>query len=234
MTSVDKRQATEADRGLLHSNSTRAHRRLRRRLIVFGIAIVGLLVIALLATRTFGADDPASSQFLGLEVAPPRTLPALTLQHTDNSEWSSESGRGRLSLYFFGYTHCPDICPLTLSRARQVREQLGEQADEVDVYFITVDPERDTPERLRLYVSQFHPSFMGLTGGPEQIDAAKLAFGVVAEKHMSSSASGYSVDHTATSFLVNRENQIVLLYPHDVASSAVVSDIQGLLDADDV
>ena len=234
MMSLDKRQAMEADRGLLQPNSARAHGRLRRPLIAGAVAIVAVLLIALVAMWFFGAEDPEPAQFRGVPVTPPREVPALTLQRTDDSVWSSEDGRDRLSLYFFGYTNCPDICPLTLSRARKVHQQLGSHAAELDVYFITVDPERDTPERLGLYVSQFHPSFVGLTGGTEQIEAAKLAFGVVAEKHMSSSASGYSVDHTATSFLVNRDNQIVLLYPHDVASSAVVSDIQGLLDADDV
>ncbi|MEZ4570695.1 MAG: SCO family protein [Thermomicrobiales bacterium] len=164
---------------------------------------------------------------------PPKTLPDLTLQHTDGLAWTSSDMHGRLSLFFFGYTNCPDVCPLTLSRARQIYDALGADAEAVDVYFTTVDPERDTPERLGRYVEQFNPAFLSLTGSTEQLEAAKNAFGVVAVRQETGSSSGYSVDHTATSYLIDGTGSIRAVFPHDAATEDVLHDIRVLLDETD-
>lgn len=197
--------------------------------IVVLIGFVVLVVVATLAPRAIESDSGAAPAFSGMELTPPRELPALSLDRTDGTAWSSAESEDRISLFFFGYTNCPDVCPLTLSRANQIHQQLGEDAGSIDVYFITVDPERDTPDRLGLYVSQFNPAFTGLTGTPEQLQAAISAFGVVAVKQESLSGAGYSVDHTAGSYLVDDAGRIRLIYPHDAPAADIVRDIQSLL-----
>lgn len=200
-----------------------------RLILAVVLAFAVLTGTAAIAPRVANLDDNAAHAFSGNEVTPPRQLPPLSLERVDGTAWTSAETRGRISLFFFGYTNCPDICPLTLSRARAVHEQLGEDAGEIDVYFVTVDPERDTPERLGLYVSQFNPEFIGLTGTDEQIEAAKAAFGVIAIQQPMSSSAGYSVDHTASSFVVDQDGAIRLIYPHDAPSVDVVSDLRTLL-----
>ncbi len=197
------------------------------------IAIVlgfGLLVAtAVLATRLTDSQSESDQTFAGMSMSPPPTLPALTLQRSDGAKWTTEETSGRFSMFFFGYTNCPDVCPLTLSRAKQIHNQLGVEAAKIDFYFVTVDPERDTPERLGNYVSQFNPSFTGLTGTPGQLETAQAAFGVVAEKQAGGSGAGYSVDHTATSYLVDDQGRIVLLYAHDAPAEDAIGDIRALL-----
>ena len=197
-------------------------------LLGFGV-LVGAAAIASRVTIT-GPD--AGSALSGAEVTPPRALPALALVRADGSAWSSADTEGRLALYFFGYTHCPDVCPLTLSRANQIQTQLGADAAQVDVYFVTVEPARDTPERLGRYVSQFSPDFTALTGTTAQLAAAQTAFGVIAVQQPNSSGSGYTVDHTASSYLVDSDGRIRLIYPHDGPSDDVVGDIRTLLSAE--
>jgi len=198
-----------------------------RALLIFAVSFALLIALAALSAR-FVERDAGPARFSGLVVEPPRELPALQLQRTDGGVWNSAETDGRVALFFFGYTNCPDVCPLTLSRARQALSQLGDDAARVDVYFITVDPERDTPERLGLYVSQFHPAITGLTGTPEQLATAMSAFGVVAQQVPTGSGAGYAVDHTATSFLVD-DGAIRLLYAYDTPAGDIASDLRAIL-----
>ena len=206
----------------------------RRRRLLVGI-VVGLVVlvfVAALASQVVSLSPDEPAVLKGAELSQPRELPDLTLMRADGSPWSSDETAGRLSLFFFGYTSCPDVCPLTLSRARQVQDRLGADSRELDVYFVTVDPERDAPDRLGMYVSQFSPEFGALTGTPAQLEAVQEAFGVVAVRQSSASQAGYSVDHTASSFLVDSDGRIRIIYPHDSPSDDVVADVQALLARD--
>jgi protein SCO1 len=110
-----------------------------------------------------------SSQFAGQALVPPPPAMDFTLKAADGSEFRLSRYRGKIVLLSFGYTFCPDVCPTTLVELSQVRTRLGEAAKRVQVAFITLDPERDTPERLRAYTSAFDPTFIGLTGSEEQL-----------------------------------------------------------------
>jgi len=112
------------------------------------------LVVALWACAP-ARPQPAAAQLNGAALEPPVALPALTFARSDGSQFNSFSTRGRISLFFFGYTHCADVCPLTLAQLARMRQTLGSAADQVDMYFVTVDAARDTAERMRSYLANF-------------------------------------------------------------------------------
>ncbi|MER3451922.1 MAG: SCO family protein [Thermus sp.] len=142
-----------------------------------------------------------------------------------------EDFKDRLVLIFFGYTHCPDVCPTTLLKIRKVFLALSEgERSRVQVIFVSVDPERDTPELADRYAKQFHPSFLGLSGSPEAIRQAAQAFGVYYRKSQVVSPTEHLVDHTATTFVV-KEGKLALLFSPDKIEETerVVADLRALL-----
>ena len=116
--------------------------------------------------------------------------------------------KGRPFLVFFGYTHCPDVCPTTLFDVSEVMQALGKDADRTGALFITVDPERDTPAVLKDYLSSFNPHLQGATGDPAAIDAAEKAYRVYAKK-VPTGNGDYSMDHTALVYLMDKQGRFV-------------------------
>jgi protein SCO1/2 len=136
--------------------------------------------------------------------------------------------RGKVVVMFFGYTHCPQICPTTLADLAQVMGILGKDADKVQVLFVTLDPERDTRELLAEYPPAFYPTFKGLSGDSMATAQAAQAFGVVYEKHPNTSGS-YDLDHSAGTYLISPGGKPVLLAPYGQRAELLVQDIQLLL-----
>ncbi len=135
--------------------------------------------------------------------------------------------RGKVVVLFFGYTHCPEVCPTTLADLAQMMRLLGPDAEKVQVLFVTLDPERDTPEVLAKYVPSFYPSFLGLYGdAPATAQAAKV-FAVTYEKH--AEKNGYTLDHSDGTYLIGKNGKTVLLSPYDQHTELLVQDIQLLL-----
>lgn len=134
---------------------------------------------------------------------------------------------GKVVVLFFGYTHCPDVCPTTLADLAQVMRSLGKDADKVQVLFVTLDPERDKPEMLAKYVSMFNPSFLALYGDAQATAQAAKAFNVTYQKQPTS--SGYSLDHTDGSFVIDTKGRVRLLAPYAQRSAWMVEDIRLLL-----
>jgi protein SCO1/2 len=145
--------------------------------------------------------------------------------------YSISEQRGKVLLLFFGYTNCPDVCPTTLATWRSVHEELGNDADNVRFAFVTVDPERDSQERLGRHVNAFNPDFIGLRGTTEELEAVYDFFDVYYEKDTSSgSALGYLVSHTATTFVVDPEGQWQLRETYGTPVEDIVHDIRILLE----
>jgi protein SCO1 len=130
---------------------------------------------------------------------------------------------------YYGYTFCPDVCPTTLAEVTKAVQALGKKAEDVQVLMITVDPERDTPERLAEYMAFFNPSFVGLSGTPDQIAEAATPFGIYYQKHEGTSASGYLVDHTATVNVLDREGRMRLVWPFGTEGDAMAADLKQML-----
>lgn len=135
--------------------------------------------------------------------------------------------RGKVVLVFFGYTHCPDVCPTTLADFAQVMRLLNQDASKVQVLFVTLDPERDKPDMLAQYVSQFNPTFLALYGDELATAQAAKTFHVTYQKQPTS--SGYSLDHSEGSFLIDPKGRVRLLVPYAQRSALMVEDIRLLL-----
>jgi protein SCO1 len=162
----------------------------------------------------------------GATLAPPVHLPQLTFTRADGTPFTTADTRGRTSLFFFGYTHCADECPLTLAEFGQIRRALGTDAAGVDFYFVTLDPARDTVEWMRTYVANF-PGVVGLIGSDSDLAMAQTAFNVVTKRHDLGDGD-YALDHTAATYLVNSEGQIQLAYPYGTPIDDIVSDLHRL------
>lgn len=135
--------------------------------------------------------------------------------------------RGKVTVLFFGYTNCPDVCPTTMADMAQVMRMLGKDARKVQVLFVTVDPERDSPEMLRQYAPAFDPSFLSLYGDAQATRRAADAFEIKYEKQ--STTSGYSMDHSAGTYLIDQKGRVRLLAPYGQRSEWLAEDIRLLL-----
>lgn len=137
--------------------------------------------------------------------------------------------RGQLVVLYFGYTFCPDVCPATLFELAEALEILGPDASQVQVIMVSVDPDRDTPERLAEYVRYFDPSFLGATGSPQQIQEVASQFGIFYEAHEGSAASGYLVDHTASVLVIDKNGYLNLILPFGTEAADIAEDLEQLL-----
>jgi protein SCO1/2 len=135
--------------------------------------------------------------------------------------------RGKVVVLFFGYTHCPEVCPTTLADLSQVIRLLGPDAEKVQVLFVTLDPERDTPAVLAKFVPSFNPSFLGLYGDAQATAQAAKVFAVSYEKH--ADKNGYTLDHSDGTYLIGKNGKIVLLSPYGQRTELLVQDIKLLL-----
>ncbi len=185
------------------------------------------LILLLLLLLLLAGCQPY--QYHGLLLDSPVPASDVTLTSHTGEPVSLSDFRGGLTALYFGYTFCPDVCPTTLSTLNQALELMGDKADEVQVVMISVDPERDSPEVLASYLSNFNPDFVGLTGTPEQIASAATPFGVFFEKHEGSAATGYLVDHTASVMVLDREGRLRLVLPFETPAEEIAADLKQLL-----
>ena len=137
--------------------------------------------------------------------------------------------RGKVVVMFFGYTHCPDVCPTTLAELATVARELGPAADRMQVLFITVDPERDTPELLRQYVPAFNPTFLGLRGDAEGTLRVAKEFKIFYQKQPVA-GGGYTMDHSAGTYVFDREGRLRLFGQYGAGAVNLLHDIRQLVD----
>lgn len=165
--------------------------------LVVGLAALGAIALIWRQSEPQGARSTA----LGTIGGP------FTLTGVDGRPFASSKLNGKPAAIFFGFTHCPDVCPTTLARLTKLRRQLGQGEEAFSIVLISVDPERDTPADLKEYVTLFDTPVIGLTGTTMQIDQVKKQFGAYSRKV--EQAGGYSVEHTASVFLLDRNGQFV-------------------------
>ena len=196
--------------------------RLRIGLIVLGVTLLFALAGGL-ALRL----RPAS--YHGTLLDSPKPVAEFTLAGPGGEPVKLSDYRGKTVVLYFGYTVSPDVCPTTLAELAQAMRTLGARADGVQVIMVTVDPERDTPDKLNRYVTAFDPRFIGLSGTPDQIASAAKPFGVVYEKHAGSAATEYLVDHTATTTVIDTDGRIRLIWPYGTPSEDIAADLDHML-----
>jgi len=137
--------------------------------------------------------------------------------------------RGKVVTIFFGYTHCPDVCPTVLAEMAQVMRELGPDGKNVQVLFVTVDPERDTPDVLRKYVPAFYPSFLGLYGDANATARTAKEFKIVYQKN-ALPGGGYSMDHSAGTYIYDRKGRLRLYASNGSSAAVLLHDIRILLE----
>ena len=166
----------------------------------------------------------------GALIEPPNPAADFTLTTSDGQPFQLSQQRDKLVLMFFGFTNCPDVCPTTLAEMKAVRERLGADANKTQFIMITVDPERDTPERMGRYVRSFDPSFIGLHGTQEQLDQIYTAYGVTAiRRELSDSALKYTMDHSASIYVIDKGQQWRAQLMYGSAIDDIVSDVRYVM-----
>lgn len=182
------------------------------------------LLLLLLAACT------AAPELNGTALATPVPAPNVALLEAGGEQVALSDFAGKTVLLYFGYTSCPDACPLTLVDLARVQRELDDAGEKMQVVMVTVDPQRDTPEKLAEYVSHFHPSFIGLSGSEEQIAQAAAPFGVYYQAHEGTAASGYLVDHTTRIFVIDPDGMYRLSYSFGTPSEEIIADMRTLLN----
>lgn len=173
----------------------------RVRILLWALVAVTLAALAFLSFRPAQTPAPQSQPMVMSSIGGP-----FTLVGSDGKPFSSAKLAGRPFAIFFGFTHCPDVCPTTLARLVKLRKELSDEPFEI--VFVTVDPERDGPTEVGSYAKAFNSPIIGLTGSPAQIEQVKKQFGIFSQK-VPDESGGYSVDHTATVFLFGRDGKFV-------------------------
>jgi protein SCO1/2 len=190
-----------------------------------------LAALLLLATTAASAADGANAADDATLKAgsfdPPRQAPELTLAGSDGNELTLGRFRGKVVVLAFGFTSCADVCPVTLGTLAAAKKQLGAEGGDVQVVYVTVDPERDDAERMRGYLTSFDPSFLGGTGTPERLEAVRKEYGIMAEKVKA--ANGYSVAHSSYTYLIDRTGRLRALMPYGHPADDYVHDLRILL-----
>jgi cytochrome oxidase Cu insertion factor (SCO1/SenC/PrrC family) len=138
--------------------------------------------------------------------------------------------RGRILVVFFGFTFCPDVCPTGLQVMSAALDKLGPKADQITPVFISIDPERDTPEQMALYVKSFHPRLVGLTGTPEEIEAVAKSYRVYYKRVSDpKSTAGYTMDHSAIIYVMGRDGAFLTHFTYAVSADAMAERLSKLL-----
>jgi protein SCO1/2 len=184
--------------------------------------LVGLLAVAFVLF-------PRPYQLRGYQINPPSPAPDFTLPDSNGQKFSLDQHKGQIVLIYFGYSNCPDICPTTLAQLEQVKKLLGGQSSNIEVVFITVDPARDTAERLKGYLAGFDPQFVGLTGTLQGLQPVWKAYGVYQLPSTSTTAGDSQIDHSSHVYLIDRQGNLRLTYPFGTSVDDMVQDIKYLL-----
>lgn len=180
------------------------------------------------AALTLTACSPPPPPFNASEVSGIAYGKDIGIADTSGQIRRIEDFKDQVTLVFFGFTRCPDVCPSTLMRLRQVRDALGDDAGKLQVLLVSVDPERDTPDRLEAYVKNFDPSFIGLRPEPNELAKVIKAFHAIAVKVPTADGKDYTVDHSATIYVYDRRNQLRLIAQPDIAIDAFAADLRRL------
>ena len=200
-----------------------ARRRVLRRLA--SVAAVGAASMLGLA----GCERFQAPAFKGIDITGAEYAKELALTDPDGRRRSLAEFKGQIVVVFFGFTHCPDVCPTTMAELALVKRQLGADGQRLQAVFVTVDPERDTPELLKAYVTNFDPGFVALRGTPEETAAAAKHFKVFYAKVPGKTEGSYTVDHTAGAYVFDPQGRVRLFTRHGTGADALLHDIRILL-----
>jgi protein SCO1 len=188
------------------------------------LILVGVLVVVLASCGAY--------QYQGTPYEPPPAATPINGVNWDGSNFSLSQLQGKPVLLFFGYTNCPDVCPTTLAEMRVLRQNLGAKADKMAFVYVSIDPERDTVARLKQFIPLFDPAFYGVHVDSPALEPIKKGYGVYAEKAYTDPndpSKGYSMDHTARTYLISPSGQLVASYSYGTDIASIEKDVEHLM-----
>jgi protein SCO1/2 len=208
---------------------SKMHKRNALKLIAGGAGWAG--AAALFGLNLAGCSEADKPSFNGVDITGADYARDFKLQDMNGQMRTLADFKGKVVVVFFGYAQCPDVCPTTMSEMAQVKQKLGAQGDKLQVLFITVDPERDTPPIMKSYMTAFDPSFLALVPTPEQLPALAKDFKVYYKKVDGKTPGSYSMDHTAASFVYDPQGRLRLYARYGAGPDPMVADVKALLAA---
>jgi protein SCO1 len=193
-----------------------------RRAFALGLGALALLAgcdrLGKAGTPTFHFTDITGAEFAR----------RLELPDADGKPRTLADWQGKVTVVFFGYTQCPDVCPTTMAELAQIRKLLGAEGEKLQTVFVTIDPERDTPEILKAYLANFGPGVTALRGNAEQTAAAAKEFKVFFAKVQGKSPGSYTMDHSAASFVFDPKGRVRLYIPYGADPKTLAADLKQL------
>jgi protein SCO1/2 len=189
--------------------------------------LLALLSAVALAVQANPASTPAPQMKAGV-LSPVMAAPALELDGTDGRPLDLGRYRGKVVMLAFGFSNCGEVCPITLATLAGARKKLGAAAEDVQVVYVTVDPERDTAAQMKKYLAAFDPTFVGGVGTRAQIDAAQKRYGISSKKIVSA-GGGYTIGHSSSIYLIDRAGGLRAVMPYGHTVDDFVHDLQILL-----
>ena len=190
---------------------------------------IGGALLASMTTFLVGCK-PNPIKFEGVDITGAAYGQDFPLQDASGKQRSVQEFAGQVVVVFFGYTQCPDVCPATLQELVEVKALLGSQADRLQGVFVSLDPERDTPEVIQAYTQAFDPSMLALTGTPEQIAAVAKDFKVFYKKVEGKQPGSYTMDHSAGLYVYDTKGQLRAYHRYGQGAPALAKDVKALLD----
>ena len=195
-----------------------------RDLVIFGMAVlVGLIAVFLVL------GPQREYTFQGSLIEPAVAAPQFELTDMNGEQFQLSQLADQVVVMFFGYTGCPDVCPVTLTEFLQIRSKLGRGADQVSFVFVTVDPERDTPERMQKYLTNFDPEIIGLTGERSDLEPVWADYGVYQAKAEGVSPDNYLVDHISRVYVLDADGNLRLTYLFGTENQLITEDVRHLV-----
>ena len=198
----------------------------RRRLLITCASLAALVLAAGCGERAAG---PGAAPFKAVDITGADYGRELALPDVDGRVRTLADFKGKAVVVFFGFTHCPDVCPTTMAELADVKRRLGADGEGLQAVFVTVDPERDTPQQLKQYMTAFDPSFVALRGTPAQTEAIAKSFKAYYKKVPGADADSYTVDHTAGSYVFDPQGRLRLFVRYGQPVADWVSDLRQLL-----
>ena len=200
-----------------------------RRLFTF-FAVTALSALAG-CDKSPGSAAATDVKFQGVDITGAEYGRQLSMPDQNGTPRTLADFKGKVTVVFFGYTQCPDVCPTTMAELAQVKKSLGADGERIQGVFVTVDPDRDTPEVLKAYMASFDPSFVALRGTVEQTAAAAKEFKVFFAKVPGKTEGTYTVDHTAGSYVFDTDGKLRLFTRYGSGAPALTADLKVLLGA---
>jgi protein SCO1/2 len=190
-------------------------------------ALAAALALAACDRAPVGADKPA---FKAVDITGADYARTLSLPDAEGKIRTLADFKGKVTVVFFGYTQCPDVCPTTMAELAEVKRSLGKDGERVQGVFVTIDPERDTPQLLKNYITAFDPSFVALRGSDAQTKAVAKEFKVYYAKVEGRTPGSYTMDHTAGAFIYDTQGRLRLFTRYGGGAQALASDLRALLN----